>query len=400
MMSNIKDVDVEFASNSLEGRKILVGISGGIAVVDSVRLLRELRRHGAEPVVIMTQTSQDIISPLAIEWASQSSVIIDWDADMTQLEEVDGVLVCPATRYTIASHIHGIMDTPLQMALSASRGREIPIMFVPSMHGSLSSDPITDDLCNELVDFGHHILWGATEEGRKKQPNVENIVAEFSHLLNSRLEDRSSVVVTLGATRSEIDSVRWVQNTSSGKTGWAVSEYLYRMGHDVKVVHGETTVSPPTFLTDNIYRSDPVEMLECLLTIAKSEIAPDSWIHCAAVLDYVTNEVSNEKVKSGNKNWSINLVPSKKHIEELTNYCEGATRIGFKLESNYDDAQLFASATEMLDKYQLDGVVANHLESLNDRVPRAFWVDKKGEVTPLQDNLALAMIIEKQICRT
>ena len=399
-MSNTNDVDVELASNSLEGKKILVGISGGIAVVDSVRLLRELRRHGAEPIVIMTQTSQEIISPLAIEWASQTPIITDWDYNMAQLGEVDGVLVCPATRYTIASHIHGIMDSPLQMALSASRGRGVPIMFVPSMHGSLSSDPITDDLCTELIDAGHHMLWGASEEGRRKQPDVGNIVAEFSHILNSQLEDRASVLVTLGATRSGIDSVRWVQNTSSGKTGWLVSDYLYRMGHKVKVVHGETKFPPPPFLKDNIYLSDPEEMLESLLTIAKSQNAPDSWIHCAAVLDYVTTEVSNEKVKSGNDNWSINLVPSKKHIEELRNFCKGATRIGFKLESNFDNAQLFASASEMLYKYQLDGVVANHLESLKEITPRAFWVDKKGGVTPLLDNLALAMIIENQIRRT
>jgi len=302
-MSNTNDVDVELASNSLEGKKILVGISGGIAVVDSVRLLRELRRHGAEPIVIMTQTSQEIISPLAIEWASQTPIITDWDYNMAQLGEVDGVLVCPATRYTIASHIHGIMDSPLQMALSASRGRGVPIMFVPSMHGSLSSDPITDDLCTELIDAGHHMLWGASEEGRRKQPDVGNIVAEFSHILNSQLEDRASVLVTLGATRSGIDSVRWVQNTSSGKTGWLVSDYLYRMGHKVKVVHGETKSPPPPFLKDNIYLSNPEEMLESLLTIAKSQNAPDSWIHCAAVLDYVTTEVSNEKVKSGNDNW-------------------------------------------------------------------------------------------------
>ena len=399
-MSNTNDVDVELASNSLEGKKILVGISGGIAVVDSVRLLRELRRHGAEPIVIMTQTSQEIISPLAIEWASQTPIITDWDYNMAQLGEVDGVLVCPATRYTIASHIHGIMDSPLQMALSASRGRGVPIMFVPSMHGSLSSDPITDDLCTELIDAGHHMLWGASEEGRRKQPDVGNIVAEFSHILNSQLEDRASVLVTLGATRSGIDSVRWVQNTSSGKTGWLVSDYLYRMGHKVKVVHGETKSPPPPFLKDNIYLSNPEEMLESLLTIAKSQNAPDSWIHCAAVLDYVTTEVSNEKVKSGNDNWSINLVPSKKHIEELRTFCKGATRIGFKLESNFDDAQLLASASEMLYKYQLDGVVANHLESLKEITPRAFWVDKKGGVTPLLDNLALAMIIENQIRRT
>ena len=398
-MSNTKDVDVESASNCLEGKKILVGISGGIAVVDSVRLLRELRRHGAEPVVIMTQTAQEIISPLAIEWASQTSIMTDWEADMAQLDQVDGVLVCPATQFTIASHIHGIMDTPLQMALSASRGRGIPIMFVPSMHGSLSSDPITEDLCIELINEGHHILWGSSDEGRMKQPLVGDIVAEFSHLINSKLDGRSSVLVTLGSTRSPIDSVRWIQNSSSGKTGWLISDYLYRMGHNVTVVHGETSTTPPSFLSNNQYHSDPDSMLDALIKIAKSDSSPDSWIHCAAVLDYIPTEIINDKVKSGSHDWTINLAPTKKHIHELTNYCQGSTRIGFKLESNFDDSQLFDSAINMLNEYQLNGVVANHIESLNSSTKRAFWVDKKGVVTPIEDNNALAMIIEKEISR-
>ena len=398
LMGDTKDVDVEIASNSLSGKMILVGISGGIAAVDSVRLIREIRRHGGKPIVIMTSAAQKIISPLAIEWASQSPVITDWDADMSQLDEVDGVLVCPATRYTIASHIHGIMDTPLQMALSAARGRKTPILFVPSMHSSLSSDPITEDLTDELVESGNHILWGPYEEGRNKTPDTENIVAEICHLVNSCMDSRKSVLITLGATRSSIDAIRYIQNTSSGKTGWALCDYLYRMGHDVIAVHGETTSQAPSFLKHMQYHPNPDDMLEALLTHAKSSNAPDSWIHCAAVLDYIPSQSNTNKVKSNNDKWAIELIPSKKHIQELSPYCSSAIRIGFKLESKISHEEMIASAKIMMADYQLNGVIANLLESV-DSSPRAFWVDKKGSITTLEDNLALAMIIDKQISR-
>ena len=399
LMAETKDVDVEIVSNSLSGMKILVGITGGIAAVDSVRLLREIRRHGGIPIVVMTKAAQQIISPLAIEWASQSQVIIDWEADMAQLEEVDAVLVCPATRYTIASHIHGIMDTPLQMAMSAARGRGIPILFVPSMHNSLSSDPITEDLTNELIQNGNYVLWGPHEEGRRKTPDTVNIVAEFSHIINSSNKS-SKVIITIGATRSPIDHVRWIQNTSTGKTGWKISDYLYRMGHDVIVVHGETTSPAPTFLKNLEYHSNPDDMLNALLLHAKSENPPDSWVHCAAVLDYIPSNYHDYKLKSDEQTWLIELNSSKKHINELTPYCDNTIRIGFKLESNVSHDDLIESAKNMINKYQLNGVFANLLESVNDETtPRAFWVNEKGVITTIKDNLSLAMIIDEQISR-
>ena len=392
-----QDIDVEMISDTLVGHKVLVGISGGIASVDSVRLLRELRRHGAELIVIMTHSAQEIISPLAIQWASQSIIITDWESDMGQLELVTSVLDCPATRNTIASHLHGIMDSPLQMALSAARGRGIPTLFVPSMHESLSDDPVTKELCDQLIDNGSDVFWGQYEEGRMKQPSVVDIVAKLAHIINSRDDYRKRIVITLGSTKCPIDSVRWIQNTSSGKTGLDIANYLFRQGHDIIIVAGDTKVSFPKYFDEVIYESDPNIMLQSLISIAHSNRQIDAWIHCAAVLDYVPIETSDIKIKSGDEEWIIKLVPSTKHIQELGPVTNGSNRIGFKLESNYTDDELISSAITMMEKYDLNGVVANHLKSIQSNQNRAFWVDKEGQVTPLNDNLTLAKVIHNHI---
>ena len=155
----MRDTDVEVRGNSLRGKHILLGVTGGIAAVDTVRLARELRRHGAKVSVIMTPSAQEIITPMAVRWASQGDVITDWDGDLTGLSNFDAVLVTPATRNIMASFIHGIMNGPLLMALSAARGRNAPIMMVPSMHNDLANDPVTEDLVNENVKLGAKVFW-------------------------------------------------------------------------------------------------------------------------------------------------------------------------------------------------------------------------------------------------
>ena len=119
---SVRDTDVEKRGASLAGKRILVGVTGGIAAVDTVRLLREMRRHGAEMLVIMTESAQRVITPLAVEWASQCEVITNWDGDMKQLEDVDAILVAPATRTRLQHTFTGCSRT-LLMALSAARSR-------------------------------------------------------------------------------------------------------------------------------------------------------------------------------------------------------------------------------------------------------------------------------------
>ena len=370
----MRDTDVEVRGSSLSGRRVLLGVTGGIAAVDTVRLARELRRHGAEVSVIMTQSSQEIITPMAVRWASQGEVITDWDGDLSALSGFDAVLVTPATRNLIASFIHGLMNGPLLMALSAARGRGCPIMMVPSMHNDLANDPVTEDLVLQCAKQGIKVLWGAEEEGKRKTPNHEEIVARLGNLVNS---NGTSVVVTLGATRSAIDDVRYVQNTSSGKTGYLIADDLYRHGMDITCVSGVTTVSKPDWLPLDIKCPEPDQMLEELKALAKDRI--DVWIHAAAVLDYIIPEPVEGKIASLQGDLNIQMKEGAKHISELKDLCEGATRIGFKLESGIKQKDLVHRAHAQIQTAGMTATIANRMEDYGkEGMPRGWLVDSHG----------------------
>jgi len=370
----MRDTDVEPRGDSLKGRHILLGVTGGIAAVDTVRLARELRRHGAQITVIMTPSAQEIITPLAVRWASQGEVITDWDGDLSGLSDFDAVLVTPATRNLIASFIHGLMNGPLLMALSAARGRGSPIMMVPSMHNDLASDPVTEDLVMQCAKSGVKILWGAEEEGKRKNPNHEEIVARLAHFIN---QNSTSVVVTLGATRSAIDDVRYVQNTSSGRTGYQIADYLYRLGMDITCVSGVTTVDCPAWLPLEINCPDPDDMLAELKALAKDEI--NVWIHAAAVLDYVIPEQVEGKIASLQGELDIQLQEGAKHIMELKDLCKGSTRIGFKLESGIKQKDLVHRAVAQIQTSGMNATIANRIEDIGKKdMPRGWLVDTHG----------------------
>ncbi len=391
----MRDTDVEVRGDSLKGRNVLLGVTGGIAAVDTVRLARELRRHGAELTVIMTPSAQEVITPLAVRWASQGEVITDWDGDLSALSGFDAVLVAPTTRNLLASFVHGIMNGPLLMALSAARGRNAPIMFVPSMHNDLANDPITFDLVKECVGKGATILWGDEEEGKRKNPSHQEIVARLGNLVN---RNPTSVVVTLGATRSAIDDIRYVQNTSSGATGFAIADHLYRHGMDVTCVAGVTTVSAPNWLPLVISCPDPDEMLAELKTISRDGI--DAWIHTAAVLDYVVPEQAEGKIASMQGSLDVGLVEGAKHIMELKELCEGSVRIGFKLESGIKQRDLVHRAVAQIEKAGMTATIANRLEDLNDpEKPRGWLVDSLGAHFVLNTEADLCDAILHQIRR-
>ena len=370
----MRDTDVEVRGSSLSGRHVLLGVTGGIAAVDTVRLARELRRHGAKVSVIMTPSAQEIITPMAVRWASQGEVITDWDGDLSALSGFDAVLVTPATRNLIASFIHGLMNGPLLMALSAARGKNCPIMMVPSMHNDLANDPVTEDLVFQCAKQGVQILWGAEEEGKRKTPNHEEIVARLGNLIN---KNGTSVVVTLGATRSAIDDVRYVQNTSSGKTGYRIADDLYRHGMDVTCVSGVTTVSKPEWLPLDIKCPEPNSMLDELKALTKDGI--DVWIHAAAVLDYVIPEPVEGKIASLQGDLNVQLKEGAKHISELKGMCDGAVRIGFKLESGIKQKDLVHRAHAQIQTAGMTATIANRMEDYGkEGMPRGWLVDSHG----------------------
>lgn len=380
----LRDTDVEVRGSSLSGQTILLGVSGGIAAVDTVRIARELRRHGANIRVAMTHSAQRIITPLAVEWATQGEVITDWDGNMEVLNEVDGILVAPTTRDTMASYIHGLQHGPLMMALSVARSRNCPVMMVPSMHLDLANDPVTDDVVNEIRKQGIHVLWGEENEGKRKTPHHEEIVARFAHHMNRSKKNRRDIVITLGATRSPIDDIRYVQNTSTGATGFALADEMYRHGHDVTCVAGVTSVTAPAWLPLVLKAAEPNSMLKELQVLAKDSI--DAWIHTAAVLDYLVERPAEGKIASQQGSLQVDLIEGVKHIEALRTVCEGSVRIGFKLESGIKQKDLIYRASAQIEKAGMTAVVANRLEDLGVKgKPRGYLVDSLGSHFVLED---------------
>ena len=364
-----RDVDVESHSSSLANKHIALGVTGGIAATETVRLCRELRRHGASVTVIMTPAATKVITPLAVGWASQGSVITDWSAEMSQLDQYDAIVIAPASRNFISRYLNGMMDHPLLMTCSAARGRAIPILLVPSMHSDLFDDPVTQNLL-ERID-SESIILGPYQEGRYKQPNPCQIVAQLCHVVN-HTDASKHIAITLGANRAPIDSVRAIQNASSGQTGWYIAEFMYRMGHKVTVIAGKTSADPTFDLPVIIRAGSPDEMLAACLEV--SDLKPDGWIHAAAVLDYYTQPISGKK-KSGDQGWNLNLQPGPKHIKELSKSIGDAKRIGFKLETNVTVEELHQRALEQISNYGVEATVANMMEDMhNPSSPRAYFV--------------------------
>ena len=393
-MAMAKDTDVAIKGDSLQGHTILFAVTGGIAAVESVRLARELRRHGANLTIMMTREAEKIITPLALSWASGTEVMTTWDYEMSQLEKHDAVLVAPATRNTISKHIHGIMDSPVLMALSVARGNRTPTLFVPSMHSDLFDDKVTGDLLEALRNEESAVMVSEIEEGRRKQPDPISIVANICNIVNRGLPDRKIVAITLGANRAPIDDVRAIQNASSGSTGWTIAEYLHRMGHDVICIAGKTSAHPSFALPDVRRAGSPDAMLSVAKTVASGQPQPDAWIHSAAVLDYYTEPIGGKK-PSGADSWELILIPGVKHIAELSPLVDGAIRIGFKLESDASEELLVQKAKEQIERYGVDAVVANLKDEIHDpETLRGRLVRSDGTVDDIHDDTELCQMIE------
>ena len=392
-----EDTGVSAIGNSLDGKRVILAVSGGIAATESVKLARELRRHGAEVYPMMTKSAEKVITPLALAWGSGISVVSDWESEMSQLGEFDGLILAPATRNTIAKFVHGIIDSPVMMAISAASGSEIPILFVPSMHNDLFHDKVTDDLIAKSVNQGVSIMVEDPQEGKRKQPNHVEIVAMFCNLVNRRIAGRKRVAITLGANSASIDSIRKIVNTSTGNTGWSIAEYLHRMGHDVVCVSGLTSRKPTFSLPDIRVAESPESMLEESILVANTAKKPEYWIHAAAVLDYSPEPISG-KFPSNSGDWEITLKPTLKHLKEIKKHTVDSKRIAFKLEVNGSEESLISKSVDLISENELLAVVANMLHDVHGKSQsRCRIVYSDGKVSEISDIDDLCAEIERII---
>lgn len=290
--------------NTLARKKILLGISGGIAAYKSAELVRRLRERGAEVQVVMTAAAQAFITPLTLQALSGRPVRSDLfdpaaEAAMGHIELArwaDAVVVAPASADFIARLVHGQAGDLLSTLCLATAA---PLLVAPAMNQQMWQAPATQDNCAMLRRRGVELLGpghgsqacGESGPGRMLEPDaiVEAIAARFCH---GSLAGRR-VVVTAGPTREPIDPVRYISNRSSGRMGYAIAEALRDAGAEVTLVSGPVSIGAPEGV--GLIRVETAT--EMAAAVAGALPGTDIFIGAAAVGDYRCAEVAAQKLK-------------------------------------------------------------------------------------------------------
>ena len=349
----------------LQGKKIVLGVTGGIAVYKAVDLVSRLRKAGCEVRVVMTEHAQQFVTPLTFKEISGNAVATSmWNANQEfNVEHIalanwaDAFLVAPATANILAKMACGIADDLLTTTLLAAQA---PIVVCPAMNTGMYQNPATQENIAKLQERGvtvmppavGHLACGTSGPGRLPEP--QQIVEFMSAFFAGREGDLRGlrVLVTAAGTREPIDPVRYVGNRSSGKMGYAVAQMAAERGADVLLISGPSALAaPPNVRVVNVETTN--EMLEaCLAAYGDVDIV----IKAAAVADYRPRDVADQKIKKKTDD-ALTVVMDKNPdiLKTLGAKKEQQVLVGFAAETQ----NLLANAREKVVKKNLDMIVAN-----------------------------------------
>lgn len=349
----------------LKGKKIVLGVTGGIAVYKAVDLVSRLRKQGAEVRVIMTDHAQQFVTPLTFKEISGNKVATSmWESNQEfNVEHIalanwaDVFLVAPATANILAKMACGIADDLLSTTLLAAQA---PIIVCPAMNTGMFENPVTQENIQKLSDLGITVMPPAVgvlacgTSGAGRLPEPQQIVEFVSAFFAKREGDLRGlkVLVTAAGTREPIDPVRFVGNRSSGKMGYAVAQMAAERGAEVLLISGPSALDIPANVKA-IKVETTNEMLEaCLDTYDKVDIV----IKAAAVADYRPRDVADQKIKKKTDD-ALTVVMDKNPdiLKTLGGKKTHQVLIGFAAETQ----NLLANASEKIIKKNLDMIVAN-----------------------------------------
>jgi len=385
-------------SMSSQPRKILLGVTGGIAAYKSPDLVRRLIDRGAEVQVVMSRGAQQFVTALTFQAVSGKPVRDDlWDeageAAMGHIELArwaDEILIAPATADFIAKLTHGFAEdllTTLCLATSA------PITIAPAMNRQMWANPATQANVRTLKERGVRVLGPASGEqacgevgvGRMLEPT--EIAAEvFTTRGAVGPLQGLKVVVTAGPTREKIDPVRFISNRSSGKMGYAVAEAAREAGAHVVLVSGPVQIPTPL----GVERVD-VESAEQMLSAVQSNVAgADIFIAAAAVSDYRCREVACEKIKKTSDTLNLALARAPDVLATVSRNESRPFLVGFAAETEHVERN---ALTKLINK-KLDMIAANKVGDglafdKDDNALTVYWQDGKRELS-LTSKAALA----------
>jgi phosphopantothenoylcysteine decarboxylase/phosphopantothenate--cysteine ligase len=347
----------------ITGKKILVGVTGGIAAYKAAEVISRLRKLHAEVRVAMTKSATEFITPLTLQSLSANPVHVElfdepkqWNVEHIALaEHVDAVLVAPATANVLTKMAIGLADDFLSTVLLATRA---PIFVAPAMNKAMYHHPATQANLALLKERGIQIIGpargfqacGTEGEGRMSEP-VE-IVEALTRLFEGRdwLKGKKALV-TAGGTQEPLDPVRYLGNRSSGRMGYAIAQALREAGAETILVSAPTDLAAPLGVT-RIAVQTAQEMYDAVLAHF-SEV--DVVVKAAAVADYRPAVQAEQKIKKDGTNRTLELVPNPDILAELGRKKTSQILIGFAAETE----NLLANAQQKMQKKNVNLLVAN-----------------------------------------
>ena len=372
---------------SLSNKRIIVGVTGGIAAYKSAEVVRRLQDRGAEVRVVMTPGAEEFLRPLTMQALSGHPVhtgLLDEKAEagMGHIELArwaDLLLIAPASADFIANMVHGRADSLLAAIYLATPAK---VAIAPAMNQAMWSHSASVENINNLTRRGVTIIGpesgsqacGDIGPGRMEQP--DSIIEQASSLFNSGVLQGKKVVITAGPTREALDPVRYISNHSSGKMGYALAAAAIDVGADVTLISGPVALSIPEKCQGILVMSAD-EMQQAALEFAEGA---DIFIATAAVADYKAASIASEKIKSGDDKMTISLEKNPDIVSSVASTFEDLFVIGFAAESN--DVETYAKGK--LEQKHLDAIVANDISrtdiGFNSDDNEVSWIDADSTI--------------------
>ena len=351
----------------LEGKTVLLGVTGSIAAYKIAYLASALKKQHADVHVLMTRNATNFINPITFETLTGNKCLVDtFDRNFQfQVEHVsiakkaDVVMIAPASANVIGKLAHGIADDMLTTTIMACRCKKI---ISPAMNTNMFENPIVQDNLKTLEHYGYEVIDPAVgylacgDIGAGKMPEPETLLSYIMRECACEKDMKGlKLLVTAGPTQEAIDPVRYITNHSSGKMGYAIAKMAMLRGADVTLVSGRTAIAPPPFV-----KVVPVvtarDMYEAVTAVSKEQ---DIIIKAAAVADYRPATVSDEKIKKKDDDMSIALERTDDILKYLGEHKpDGQFLCGFSMETQ----NMIGNSRVKLTKKNLDMVAANNVK--------------------------------------
>ncbi|MDP8889374.1 MAG: bifunctional phosphopantothenoylcysteine decarboxylase/phosphopantothenate--cysteine ligase CoaBC [Thermoproteota archaeon] len=377
--------------SQLEGKKIVLCITGSVAAYRAIDLARLLIRHDADVHAVMTEsTASMLLNPEIMKWATGNDVVTKLTGNLEHIILADYgmsdlIIVYPCTANTLGKVAAGIDDTPVTSILSVALGSKIPIIVAPAMHEAMYDNIFVQQNVSKLEE--HMVFIEPKMEGGKAK------VADPEHILNatiSVLSNKASllsgkrVLVTAGSTIEYIDPIRVMTNLSSGKMGIAIAQEAQRMGAIVTLVYGHGTLNSAT---GKIVRVNTGEEMYKAVVSELSSKRHDIVIMAAAVADFAPAKKLDKKIDTKIGKMELSLVATRKIIDEVKNKSKDTFLVAFKADYSVSESVLIEKAYRKLKECDADIIVANDLgrkglEPGSDK-NQVFIVDRDKKIVHL-----------------